>query len=176
MRKREAKNKKTIFKPAVTMAFAQTASADGDQLTTQTDIQKVAEQAVKDAKATMDLAKGKLDEANERLATAQDALNAAQSAQAAAQTAYDQVTADAEAASDAKAAADQKLTEAKAAYDAAAAKATEPHNYTPTELRAYTQTGGKKRAPRKALFEFSLNSVAMPNAHRPARYACRSTS
>lgn len=176
MRKREAKNKKTIFKPAVTMAFAQTASADGDQLTTQTDIQKVAEQAVKDAKATMDLAKGKLDEANERLATAQDALNAAQSAQAAAQTAYDQVTADAEAASDAKAAADQKLTEAKAAYDAAAAKATELHNYTPTELRAYTQTGGKKRAPRKALFEFSLNSVAMPNAHRPARYACRSTS
>ena len=92
------------------------------------------------------------------------------------------MTADAEAASDAKAAADQKLTEAKAAYDAAAAKradaakATELHNYTPTELRAYTQTGGKKRAPRKALFEFSLNSVAMPNAHRPARYACRSTS
>ena len=176
MRKREAKNKKTIFKPAVTMAFAQTASADGDQLTTQTDVQEGAGQAVKDAKATMDLAKGKLDEANERLATAQDALNAAQSAQAAAQTAYDQVTADAEAASDAKAAADQKLTEAKAAYDAAAAKATELHNYTPTELRAYTQTGGKKRAPRKALFEFSLNSVAMPNAHRPARYACRSTS
>ena len=84
MRKREAKNKKTILKPAVTMAvtaglmlspvmqtmaFAQTASADGDQLTTQTDIQKVTEQAVKDAKATMDLAKGKLDEANEQLDT-----------------------------------------------------------------------------------------------------------
>lgn len=90
--------------------------------------------------------------------------------------------ADVQAASDAKAAANQKLTEAKAAYDAAAAKradaakATELHNYTPTELRAYTQTGGKKRAPRKALFEFCLNSVAMPNAHRPARYACRSTS
>ena len=84
MRKREAKNMKTILKPAVTMAvtaglmlspvmqtmaFAQTASADGDQLTTQTDIQKVTEQAVKDAKATMDLAKGKLDEAGKAAIT-----------------------------------------------------------------------------------------------------------
>ena len=55
-------------------------------------------------------------------------------------------------------------------------RATELHNYTPTELRVHTQTVGKKRAPRKALFEFSLSSVEMPNAHRPPRYACQSIS
>ena len=75
MRKHEAKSKKMIMKPAVTMAvtaglmlspvmqtmaFAQSAAPTDNQAETQTETQKVTEQAVKDAKAAMDAAEGKL--------------------------------------------------------------------------------------------------------------------
>lgn len=111
MRKHEAKSKKMIMKPAVTMAvtaglmlspvmqtmaFAQSAAPTDNQAETQTETQKVTEQAVKDAKATMDAAEGKLDEANEQLSAAQGVLDAAKTAQADAQTAYDQATAGAD--------------------------------------------------------------------------------